>query len=169
MLSGDHRGHETQRSAVQCPKRSQIETAAHYQCVLGSIVLLGLIALSAHTVFRGIVRRGELFQEAHASRELLSTTFAGIGDAALVTDTLMRITLINRIAQSLRGWSELEAIGAGKVMGLVNNTRRIAKDGTRIFIDDSAAPIRNPEGTSRESCSAISQHYGTKRSGTGAQ
>jgi PAS domain S-box-containing protein len=103
----------------------------------------------------------------------LGTTLASIGDAVIATDIVGRITFINSEAERLTGWKSADAIGkslasvfhivnevtrqtaenpvdevlhAGKTVGLANHTILIARDGTEIPIDDSAAPIRSADG-----------------------
>lgn len=111
--------------------------------------------------------------ETERQRELLATTLASIGDAVIVTDTQGRVTSLNREAERLTKWTHAEAAGQplttvfrivnertrkpvedpvekvlrfGKVVGMANHTIIIAKDGTELPIDDSAAPIRQPNG-----------------------
>ena len=108
------------------------------------------------------------------SEERLAITLQSIGDALLATDTGERVTLMNPVAESLTGWSLAEALGRpvaevfvienaltgavaenplarvireGEVVGLANHTVLVARDGSRYHIADSAAPIRNAEGT----------------------
>jgi len=103
----------------------------------------------------------------------LRVTLSSIGDAVITTDVEGRVTFMNRVAESLTGWAQAEAIGrslpdifqilneesrqpvenpalrtlsAGATVGLANHTLLIAKDGTERPIDDSAAPIRNERG-----------------------
>lgn len=103
----------------------------------------------------------------------LRVTLSSIGDAVISTDIEGRVTFMNRVAESLTGWSEAEALGhsltdifqilneesrqpvenpalralsAGTIVGLANHTMLIAKDGTEWSIDDSAAPIRSEKG-----------------------
>jgi PAS domain S-box-containing protein len=107
------------------------------------------------------------------SRDLLETTLASIGDAVIVADRESKITFLNAEAARLTGWTRSEALGqrlddvfriigeatrrrvespaaralAGDtVVGLANHTLLIAKDGSEIPIDDSAAPVRVPGG-----------------------
>lgn len=106
-------------------------------------------------------------------REWLRVTLSSIGDAVITTDTKGCVTFLNRVAQSLTGWTQEGAVGApletvfkivneetrrvvenpasralreGGVVGLGNHTLLIAKNGTERPIDDSAAPIRNASG-----------------------
>jgi PAS domain S-box-containing protein len=137
--------------------------------VLGFLAYLFTCALIA--VF------GESARRAHAQalerRELLRVTLFSIGDAVITTDVDARVTSMNGIAETLTGWTQLEAIGEplddvfrivneetrepvpnpatralrqGIVVGLANHTVLIRKDGEEFPIDDSAAPIRNEHG-----------------------
>ncbi len=139
----------------------------------GSLIILGFLALAAVTIFRGMVRRDNLYREAAASAELLRVSLTSIGDAVIATDAAAHITFINPVAQTLTGWSEAEAMGLpirqvlplvnettrtavenplevalskGIVVGLANHTVLLAKGGQEIPIDDSGAPIRDDRG-----------------------
>ena len=106
--------------------------------------------------------------------EWLRITLGSIGDAVISTDAEGRVTFLNRVAEFLTGWPMVEAVGRplpdifqivnetsglpvenpalqalrqGIVVGLANHTILIARDGTRRPIDDSAAPMRDEEGT----------------------
>ena len=110
---------------------------------------------------------------AHERGKWLSTTLRSIGDAVIATDTRGCISFINPVAQKLTGWSDREAKGRalgevfrivneatgekiedpvavvlarGVVVGLANHTVLIARDGRRLPIEDSAAPIVNDAG-----------------------
>jgi PAS domain S-box-containing protein len=105
--------------------------------------------------------------------QMLEVTLASIGDGVIVTDAKGRATFLNAVAEGLTGWSLQEGRGlaltdifpivneytrrpvedpvakvleSGKVQGLANHTILLAKDGREISIDDSAAPIRLPNG-----------------------
>jgi PAS domain S-box-containing protein len=107
------------------------------------------------------------------SREVFRVTLRSIGDAVITTDIDGRITYINGVAESLTGWSQVDALGQplervfrivnevtrqpvenpamralrdGVVVGLANHTVLIKKDGMECPIDDSAAPIRDEQG-----------------------
>jgi len=114
--------------------------------------------------------QGSLAQE----KVLLAVTLASIGDGVITTDAHGSITFLNSEAERLTGWTTAAAAGrplpdvfriineqtqqatenpvtkvfrTGKVAGLANHTILIARDDTEIPIDDSAAPIRQPDGS----------------------
>lgn len=98
-----------------------------------------------------------------------SAILRSIGDAVFAIDTQGRITLINGAAQHISGYSEQEALGehydkvlrfefartgnvnnkfvhqalAGHVTSMANHTVIVRKDGKRVQVADSAAPIRD--------------------------
>ncbi len=96
-----------------------------------------------------------------------------IGDAVLTIDLHGTVTYMNRVAETLTGWSEPEAIGkplsrvfhrvdgkthqtttpAGqraiednKTVGLALDCVLVRQDGSKLEIEDSAAPIHDREG-----------------------
>jgi PAS domain S-box-containing protein len=105
--------------------------------------------------------------------EWLRVTLSSIGDGVISTDAEGRVSFMNRVAEALTGWPQSEALGLpltdvfhiineetrqplenpalralanGAVVGLVNHSILISRDGTERPIDDSAAPIRNEAG-----------------------
>ena len=130
-------------------------------------VLISLLAESLHRARR---RTEESEAKEREQRERLRVTLESIGDAVIATDTQGCVTFVNSVTESLTGWNQAEATGKpleevfkiinaqtrqpaenpvarvlreGKVVGLANHTRLIARDGSEIAIDDSAAPIVN--------------------------
>jgi PAS domain S-box-containing protein len=108
-----------------------------------------------------------------ASRDLLHTTLTSIGDAVIATDGAGNVTFMNVVAEDLTGWTQAQVEGRplqdvltlvneetrqpaespvdkvlreGMIVGLANHTVLISRDGMDRPIDDSAAPIRNPQG-----------------------
>lgn len=136
----------------------------------GSLLLLGFLCLSAITIFRGMARRDDLYQQAFANASTLRVTLGSIGDAVVATNRAGVVTFINPVAEKLTGWAERDAVGQpisrifnivnettraavpnpiakalelGTIVGLANHTVLIARDGSETPIDDSAAPIRD--------------------------
>ncbi len=165
--AADRRVEEFSAIAETSASRLRIVTTA------GSLLLLGFLAISAATILRGLAYREELYHRATSNAELLRVTLTSIGDAVIATDVDTRITFINPVGQSLTGWTEADAVGTpmeevfrivseatrdpvanpaekaiktGAVVGLANHTVLITKQGQEISIDDSGAPIRDPDG-----------------------
>ena len=123
-------------------------------------------------VVRDISER-KLFEAKLASeQERLRVTLRSIGDGVLTTDINGCITLINKAAEDMTGWTQDEARGKsllevfsiinektgiccenpvekvlalGQIVELANHTVLVARDGTRRSIADSGAPIRDRE------------------------
>ena len=127
-------------------------------------------------VTRDLTSRRAAEDELRQSKSLLAATLQSIGDAVLATDEHARITLINRVAERLTGWSDNEALGRpidavfdiineetrakaanpvarvleeGIVIGLANHTALISRDGQEWPIADSGAPILDESGRTR--------------------
>ncbi len=121
------------------------------------------LALSNHKSEQNLTER----------QALLSTTLKSIGDAVITTDQKGLITFLNPVAEKLTGWSSQEATGKpllevfniinestgkkppnpikkilekGLVIELANHTILISRDGQKIPIDDSGAPIKDEYG-----------------------
>lgn len=114
-------------------------------------------------------RAEELFQ----SEQQLRTTLASIGDGVITCDSDGHIQMMNPVACELTGWLQAEAVNrpledvfrivnerTGElletpvakvkrlraVVGLTNHSALIRKDGSRILVADSGAPIRDQTG-----------------------
>jgi PAS domain S-box-containing protein len=108
------------------------------------------------------------------SEENLFITLHSIGDGVITTNNNGLIDRMNPVALKLCGWSELDVkdkplsevfkiinsdtretvadpvkkvLECGQVVGLANHTILISKDGYEYQIADSAAPIKNKDGT----------------------
>ena len=125
---------------------------------------------------RDITERIKAVDDLRESKENLSTTLNSIGDAVVAVDLDGKVVRMNPVAEKLTGWAFEEALGkpldgifniinrqtrekigiqvdkvrtSGVVIGNVNNTVLIAKDGLEYQITHSAAPIRDADGSSR--------------------
>lgn len=137
--------------------------------------IVGLIAYlftCALIIASGEATRVAHMRARHQS-ELFRVTLQSIGDAVITTDTDGRVTYVNKVAEGLTGWLEQDALGQplgnvfqiidestgqpvespaaralreGVVVGLANPTALVQKDGNKLPIDDSAAPIRDEDG-----------------------
>ncbi len=112
-------------------------------------------------------------QELQQQREWFQVTLSSIGDAVITTDVQGRVTFLNPVAEAMTGWTVAEALGqpltavfdivneytqapvdnpvarvlqTGLIVGLANHTALVAKDGTVVAVEDSAAPIRGTDG-----------------------
>lgn len=117
--------------------------------------------------------RKQLAADLQSRSVLLFVTLTSIGDAVITTDGSSSITFLNPVAEKLTGWSLEEAVGMDieTAFSLVNETTGqlvpssakeamqsiskvilesdvllVRKDGSRVPIDDSAAPIVDMDG-----------------------
>jgi PAS domain S-box-containing protein len=133
-------------------------------------LILGFgIALLADSQRQAVERAVRAESAEREERQRFETTLTSIGDAVVATDAQGRVTFANRVALSLLRWPPAEISGRplgdvfrivneysreavespvdrvlrdGNIVGLANHTILIARDGTEVPIDDSAAPIR---------------------------
>lgn len=126
-----------------------------------------------HSVIEIALYKHRMEKKLKESEEWLSTTLKSIGDAVIATDKKGNVTFMNPVAKALTGWKEEKAIGrhlkyvfkiineeTGKpvedpvekvlqevaAIGLPKNTILIAKDGSKLPIDDSGSPIKDDKG-----------------------
>jgi PAS domain S-box-containing protein len=119
-------------------------------------------------------RHAERLAERMRNEQALSVTLHSIGDAVIAADPQGRITRLNPTAERLTGWSAAVALGRplgevlrvsfggsdealssrlrqalsrGERIGLSGGVELIARDGRRIPIAESTAPIRGDDGT----------------------
>ncbi len=125
-------------------------------------------------IIRDITERKRAEEEIWLAKERAQVTLDSIGDAVLTTDVQGRIEYLNPVAEELTGWKQAEVQGdplekafrivsessgetavnpvlrclkEGGIVGLANHTVLIHRDGERIAIEDSAAPILDRRGT----------------------
>lgn len=142
--------------------------------MLMRIIYSSALILSSVVVGKALQRLMRMQRNAEKIAENLRITLNSIGDAVIATDNAGCITQLNPVAEGMTGWSQSEAKGqpllnvfriinaktrepafnpvahvlaTGATVGLANHTVLIAKDGTEFQIADSAAPIRDADGT----------------------
>src|SRR6185437_9293168 len=125
--------------------------------------------VGASKIARDIRRRKEFERQ----RGVLHAALASIGDAVIVTDERGLVSFLNPVAEGLTGWSVADAqrqplshvfrivnertrapvenpvdkvLQTGFTQGLANHTVLLTRGGGEVPIDDSAAPIRTPDG-----------------------
>ncbi len=123
--------------------------------------------------FADITERKRAEEERRSLSDRLAVTLRSIGDAVLSSDAEGRITFLNPVAAALTGWAEKEALGRPitevfriadefsgepgedivgrtmrekRIVALANHTVLISKEGQKIPIEDSAAPILAADG-----------------------
>ena len=123
-------------------------------------------------IIRDITERKQSENALFTEKERLAVTLKSIGDGVITTDVNGNITLLNKVAEELTGWSLTESVGrplaevfhivneqtrercenpvdkvlkSGVIVGLANHTALIRRDGGEMAIADSGAPIRDRE------------------------
>ena len=153
--------------ALDHANRSRIVT------LIGCLVLVGWLFALGRAVDTVVADRERLVHSVAESRQQLETTLASIGDAVIATDAAGTIRFINPVAMRLTQWSQVAAHGRSieEVMPVVeedtqkpiesrvakvlrektmtsqaSRTLLITKGGQQIPIEDSGAPICDPDG-----------------------
>ena len=138
------------------------------------VSLLLLIWFAARSVNKTDESRKENEEARKKAEKQLAITLESIGDAVISTNSSGKISFMNPVAEKLTGWTLQEALDqpssiifniineynrekvenpilkvliTGEILGLANHTILIRKDGTEVPIDDSAAPIRDKDGS----------------------
>jgi len=142
-------------------RRNIDETSANLLSIIGAGMARALVNVA-------------LRESLAAEKERIAVTLRSIGDGVITTDTEGNVTLMNRVAEKLTGWTEEEAVGkqlteifkiinernrekldnpvkkvleTGEVDEFAYNTILLAKDNTEFVIADSCAPVRDEEGS----------------------
>jgi PAS domain S-box-containing protein len=171
--SGQMRADEEKEFAAANVRANWAATLRTETFVAACLLNLAFLGWAFRKISREVGRREAASLETSRQKELLATTLASIGDAVIATDAGSRVIFLNPEAEKLTGWKSSEAAGRplteifrivnqqtraaaenpvekvlrlGAVVGLANHTLLIARDGREIPIDDSAAPIRQPDG-----------------------
>lgn len=124
--------------------------------------------------FFDITERKKIELALYEEKESFRTTLYSVGDGVISIDRRGHIKLINKVAEDITGWKKEEAIGkplervfklfnpetgegyedlikdvinTGKAIELGESTLLISKKGSKIPIEDSAAPIMDKDGS----------------------
>jgi PAS domain S-box-containing protein len=170
-------GRMEQRERLLLDSRTT-STEDAYRSSLLNTVIGSLLALLAVGAFLSLLNRYLQIVKGTTAvirkqREVLRATLISIGDGVITADRGGRVTLLNRVAESLTGWTEADALGRplreifqiineetreavdnpairalrdGRITELANHTILIARNGAECPIDDVAAPICSPAG-----------------------
>ncbi|HIC90031.1 MAG TPA: GAF domain-containing protein, partial [Anaerolineae bacterium] len=133
-------------------------------------------AVERERLYTALQRHAETLEETVAARtaelraqkEQLETILRSTGDAIVITDTQLRIAMVNPAFEALTGYRTEEVLGQNPLEGLVSSSQseildRIAeafqagevwrgeavirrKDGSTYDADITVAPMRDPEG-----------------------
>lgn len=130
--------------------------------------------IGASEIVRDITLRKQTEAALAQQQEWFRVTLSSIGDAVIATDAAGRVSFLNTMAESMTGWRSAEAAGRpmpevihlvkeesggaadhviervlrdGVVTGLGSHTAVLPRAGHEISIEDTAAPIRDAEGS----------------------
>lgn len=127
---------------------------------------------SVQLIVRDISPRKRIEDALASEKERLAVTLRSIGDGVITTDTQGQVVLMNRVAETLTGWTQPEAAGkplsevfclledrnrpeclnpvsrvvtSGNIVTLSAPYKLLSRDGLERTISDSGAPIRDRE------------------------
>jgi PAS domain S-box-containing protein len=141
--------------------------------IIGTIVSILLFVAIFCALHNQISRRKKNEHQLFLKNQWYNQTLISLGDGVITIDPYGFITMINKSASELSQWSSSEAVGkhmeevfvitnettgkkvanpalraleTNKISFLANHTFLHRKDGTKLFIDDSGAPIHDENG-----------------------
>ena len=146
---------------------------AHLTVFAAAVLGLSLMLFLALLMMRDRRRRSLDAALLHAEKERFRTTLASIGDGVIVTDRRGQVDYVNPVASRLTGWQQHEpdqsienvfrivdedarasveqpvrrVLEGGQMIAFSGKTLLISKDGSETPIEDSAAPILEPDGS----------------------
>lgn len=141
--------------------------------LVGVLFIVFVFLLTFFSLMKQIRHRKRNEEALFIQNDWFTQTLISLGDGVITTDIDGVITMINKAACSITGWTMYEAVGEPleEVFHIINpvtgertknpalaalekksvvlleeNTMLVRKDGSRIYIDDSGAPIHKREG-----------------------
>ncbi|MEO8549558.1 MAG: diguanylate cyclase, partial [Kofleriaceae bacterium] len=127
-----------------------LQQGAQDYLIKGEIEARGLIR-----ALRYAVERKAMEDALFAEKERAQVTLACIGDAVACTDNDGRISYLNRAAETITGWSLVDALGKPRVDVLrivhesshgATNRCLVRRDGQEFPVEKSVAPIHDSQG-----------------------
>ncbi|MGL2967131.1 PAS domain S-box protein [Flavobacterium sp. XGLA_31] len=141
--------------------------------LLGSFFTVAIFLITFLKLFNQIKLRRQQEEKLFVQNQWYNQTMVSLGDGVITTDTNGIITFINKSGAQITGWNYKDALGKhvdlvfdivnvnvtgntinpatkamkeNRIVLLEKNTQLVQKNGTKIYIDDSGAPIHNSEG-----------------------
>ncbi|HTA31269.1 MAG TPA: PAS domain S-box protein, partial [Candidatus Cybelea sp.] len=164
-----------QNKLKEATRRANGAAAVQNSTLIGAGLLnLAFLGWALRRISREVGLREAAMLQTRQEKELLAITLASIGDAVIVTDAEGRITFLNPEAERLTGWKHSDAkdqalpnvfrtiheqsrqpaenpvhkvLRVGSSVGLTNRALLVSRNGQETPIDDSPAPIRQPDGS----------------------
>src|SRR5216683_2959646 len=146
---------------LRTQKTNESVTRSVRTILAGSLVSILLMVLCLGLLQRELSERKKEQEALARSEKWLSTTLASIGDAVIATDMNGGVTFMNSVAQSLTGWSQVEA--TGKSMDLVfdivnketrrpveNTVKKVLRERKAVGLADHTDKKRTEEETKRQ-------------------
>lgn len=164
---------EKQLMAQRQQLADQADAASRTFLFVGTLTSAVLFIGIFFALHNQISRRKKNERKLFVQNEWYNQTLVSLGDGVITIDPNGVITMMNRSASEISGWSNSEATGkfiedvfvitnettgkkvfnpalraleTNKVSFLENHTYLHRKDGSKLYIDDSGAPIHNAEG-----------------------
>jgi diguanylate cyclase (GGDEF)-like protein/PAS domain S-box-containing protein len=152
----------------QDPALDKQQLSQPFSCIIKTIAKRDL-----HVAVEMALYKQEIEKKLQEKHQQLTAVINSMGYAVVVTDINGCVQIMNPIAEKLTGWKQNEAIGkdltevfslidnqtkepidnlakqaikADAILSLPENCTLIAKDGRKIAIGDSVAPIRDDDG-----------------------
>ena len=158
---------------IHTQEMKEVLTRLFRLVVAGNLLGVLLLSLVFVLLLHQLSERKRAQEALTNSEKWFSTTLASVGDAVIATDMNGSVTFMNSVAESLTGWTRVEAAGKsmdlvfdivnketrhpvenpvkkvlrdGKAIGLADHTLLRSKGGKEFDIEDSAAPILTATG-----------------------
>jgi PAS domain S-box-containing protein len=164
---------ETRLLQIRSLKKDQTFRTIKIVLFVGILFIVFVLLLTFFSLMKQIRHRKRNEEALFIQNDWFTQTLISLGDGVITTDINGLITMINKAACTITGWTMYEAIGEPleEVFHIINpvtgertknpalaalekksvvlleeNTMLVRKDGTRIYIDDSGAPIHKRDG-----------------------